>query len=77
MVLKRKKDLRNICKTLVRPGLVISGSVRDGEGPRGDGEPSVPLSTTMSVSSLAIPSLKNIPTAVGTTDVGVQTEFYK
>ena len=80
MVLKRKKDLRNICKTLVRPGLVISGSVREGEGPRGvvgDGEPSVSLSPTMSVSSLAIPTMKNISTAAGTTDVGVQMEFSK
>lgn len=78
MVLKRKKDLRNICKTLVRPGLVISGSVREGEGRRGGvdvGEPSVPLSTTMSVSSLSIPSMKNLATAGGTTDVGVQIEF--
>ena len=29
MVLKRKKSLKNICKTIVRPGLVLSGGGGD------------------------------------------------
>lgn len=63
MVLKRKKSLKNICKSLVRPGLVISAASKADNG----ADDLVSLSTPMSVSSLTVSDVR--PSAV--TDVSI------
>ena len=67
MVLKRKKSLKNICKSLVRPGLVISNTSKtDSNGAVDD---LVSLSTPMSVSSLTVSDRR--PSAGAVTDVSI------
>ena len=64
MVLKRRKNLKTICKNLVRPGLMIGGGV----GAGGADNNSETLTIPMSVSTLSLP-LRNNNNLEATTDV--------
>ena len=67
-MLKRNKSFKNIYKSLVKPGFVISGA--SGGAVTGGGDEMDPLGQQISVASLSVSSSRR-PSAV--TDVSVST----
>ena len=69
-MLKRNKSFKNIYKSLVKPGFVISGA--SGGAVTGGGDEMDPLGQQISVASLSVSNSRR-PSGSAVTDVSVST----